>query len=181
MVSGASRLGNAVSAMAAVYRPVPTPARVGPRRNSCKMGGILWYVARMAQHARIFDLNSCRDLLGKLERELVRLEYSFDRFDRADHVANFAIWAWRLTEWVHGEIAVRAPLRRRLAEACGTSIDAFDLGRFQDYVEGHQGCPALACCRAIALAARDGESGEQPASAVVVPLRPANGGRPRAR
>ena len=135
----------------------------------------------MAQYARIFDLNSCRDLLGKLERELVRLEYSLDRFDRADHAANFAIWAWRLTEWVHGEIAARAPLRRRMAEACGTSADAFDLDRFQDYIEGQQGCPALACCRAIAMASRDGENGEPPASAVVVPLRPANGGRPGVR
>jgi hypothetical protein len=131
--------------------------------------------------ARIFDLNSCRDLLGKLERELVRLEYSLDRFDRADHVANFAIWAWRLTEWVHGEIAARAPLRRRMAEACGTSLDAFDLDCFQAYVAGRQGCPALACCRAIAEAARGGESGDRPASAVVVALRPATSGRPEAR
>ena len=130
--------------------------------------------------ARIFDLNSCRDLLGKLERELVRLEYSLDRFDRADHVANFAIWAWRLTDWVHGEIAGRAPLRRRLAMACGAPVDAFDLERFQAYVVGEQGCPALACCRAIAMAARDAEAGE-PASAVVVPLRPASGRRPEAK
>jgi len=130
----------------------------------------------MARHASIFDLNSCRDLLGKLERELVRLEYSLDRFDRADHVANFAIWAWRMTEWVHGEIAARAPLRRRFAEACGASADAFDLNCFQTYVEGRQGCPALACCRAIAMAARDAESGDPPAPAVVVQLRPATGG-----
>jgi hypothetical protein len=129
---------------------------------------------------RIFDLNSCRDLLGKLERELVRLEYSLDRFDRADHVANFAIWAWRLTEWVHAEIAAREPLRRRLAAACGASVDAFDLDRFQAYVAGRQGSPALACCRAIAMAARDGESGDPPASAVVVPLRAASGARPGA-
>ena len=131
----------------------------------------------MARYARIFDLNSCRDLVGKLERELVRLEYSLDRFDRADHVANFAIWAWRLTAWVYDEIAAREPLRRRLAEACGAPVDAFDLDRFQAYVEGRQGCPALACCRAIAMAARDAE-GDAPASAVVIPLRPANGGRP---
>src|SRR5262249_39872514 len=150
-------------------------------RSSCKMGGILWYVATMAQRARIFDLNSCRDLLGKLERELVRLEDSFDRFDRADHVANFAIWACRLTEWVHGEIAMRAPLRRRIAEACARAIDAFGLDRYQDYVERHQGCPALACCRVVALAGRGGEGGEQRASAVVVPLRRAKGGRPKAR
>jgi hypothetical protein len=128
--------------------------------------------------ARIFDLNSCRDLLGKLERELVRLEYSLDRFDRADHAANFAIWAWRLTEWVHGEIAARPPLRRRLAEACGAPADAFDLDRFRAFVEGPRGCPALACCRAIAMAAHDGENGASPTSAVVVPLRPANRRRP---
>jgi hypothetical protein len=130
-----------------------------------------------APNPRIFDLDSCRDLLGKLERELVRLEYSLDRFDRADHAANFAIWAWRLTAWVYAEIAARAPLRRRFAESCGTSVESFDLDRFQAYVEGRQGCPALACCRAIAMAARDAESGDPPASAVVVPLRPAGGGR----
>jgi hypothetical protein len=135
----------------------------------------------MAQYAMIFDLNSCRDLLGKLERELVRLEYSLDRFDRADHVANFAIWAWRMTEWVYTEIAAREPLRRRFAESCGTSVESFDLGRFRAYVEGRQRCPALACCRAIAMATRHGESGDPPASAVVVPLRPASVGRPRVR
>jgi hypothetical protein len=132
----------------------------------------------MARHASIFDLNSCRDLLGKLERELVRLEYSLDRFDRADHAANFAIWAWRLTQWVYGEIAAREPLRRRIAEACGGSADAFDLDRFQRYVEGRQGCPALACCRAIAMAARHDGSGDRPASAVVIPLRSAAGRHP---
>src|SRR5690349_18461578 len=98
--------------------------------------------------ARIFDLNSCPDLPRNLERELVGLEYSLDGFGRADHVANFAVWAWRLTEWVHAEIAARGPLRRRLAAACGASVDEFDLDHFQAYVAGRQGSPALACCRA---------------------------------
>src|SRR5262249_45082986 len=133
--------------------------------------------------ARIFDLSSCRDLLGKLERELTRLEYSLDRFDRADHAANFAIWAWRLADWVYGEIAVRPPLRRRFAEACGTAVDSFDLDGFRRYVAGDEGCPALASCRAIATAAGQAGSGDErrpdwTGSAVVVQLRPpAAGGR----
>jgi hypothetical protein len=142
--------------------------------------------AMTARYAKVFDLKSCRDLLGKLERELVRLEYSLDRCDRADHAANFAIWAWRLTDWVYAQIAARAPLRKRFAEACDTSVDALDLRGFRRYLQGPQGCPGLACCRAIATAAKDAESGddqpppdETPASAVIIVLHPAaSGGRP---
>ena len=132
--------------------------------------------------ASIFDLNSCRDVLGKLERELVRLEYSLDRFDRADHAANFAIWAWRLTDWVYREIAVRPPLRRRFAEACVSPVASFDLDGFQRYVVGGRGCPALASCRAIATAYGPDESGDRrppggTRSAVVLQLHPEAGDR----
>lgn len=109
-------------------------------------------------YARVFDLRSCRDLLGKLERELVRLEYSRDRSDRADHGANFAIWAWQLTHWVYAEIEARPPLRKRLAHACGAAEDALDLARFQRYVQSSQSCSGLACCRAIATAIKPVES-----------------------
>jgi hypothetical protein len=137
------------------------------------------------RYAKVFDLKSCRDVLGKLERELVRLEYSLDRFDRADHDANFAIWAWRLTDWVYADIAVRPPLRKRVAEACGTSVDALDLDGFRRYVQGPQGCPGLACCHAIAAAAKHVENGDdQPppdgttASAVIIVLHPNAAGGP---
>ena len=126
----------------------------------------------LAGPVRVFDLKSCRDLLGKLERELVRLEYSHDRFDRGDHAANFAIWAWRLSDWVYAEVAARPPLRRRIAE------DALSLEDFQRYLLGPEGCRGLVCCRAIALAAKPVEGDERPlqAAAKVVMLRPAAGG-----
>jgi hypothetical protein len=136
------------------------------------------------RYAKVFDLRSCRDLLGKLERELLRMEYSLDRFDRADHAANFAIWAWRLTDWVYAEMIGRAPLRKRLAEACDTTVDAVDLHRFQHFLQGPRGCPGLACCRAIALAAENvGSDNDQSApdevvaSAVIITLHSAATGR----
>lgn len=106
------------------------------------------------RYAKVFDLRSCRDLLGKLERELLRLEYSLDRFDRADHAANFAIWAWRLTDWVYAEILGRTALLTRLASACGLPVETLDLEAFRRHIESPQACPGLASCRAIATAAQ---------------------------
>ena len=135
----------------------------------------------MAAYAKTFDLGSCRDLLGKLERELLRLEYSRDRADRADHAANFAVWAWQLSNWVYAEIATRTPLRMRLADACGTSVEALDLVAFQRYVQGPRGCAGLACCRAIATAILHVASDEdrpatesERAASTVIALRPAD-------
>ena len=50
--------------------------------------------------AKTPDLDNCRDMLRKLERELGRLNAATSRDDQSDHAANFALTAWHLADWV---------------------------------------------------------------------------------
>lgn len=46
-----------------------------------------------------FDFQNCRDLVEKLNRELIRFESAPNREDQADHAINFCMTAWHLIDW----------------------------------------------------------------------------------
>src|SRR5262245_40371143 len=66
-------------------------------------------------------INSSRDMLEKLRREIDRLAGSIIRQEIVDHGLNAAMTAWHLTEWTWREIQGSFPRIRSLTEKAGTS------------------------------------------------------------
>src|SRR5437899_1846509 len=61
---------------------------------------------------KTFAINSSRDLLEKLKREIERLAGSIIRQEVVDHGLNAAMTAWHLTDWTWGEIQGSIPRLR---------------------------------------------------------------------
>jgi hypothetical protein len=95
-------------------------------------------------------LNSSRDLLEKLKREIERLAGSMIRQEIVDHGLNAAMTAWHLTDWTWREIQDSTPRLRSLTARAGTPIR--ELKQFQEFVK--RNCTELAYCEGIAVSTK---------------------------
>ena len=95
-------------------------------------------------------INSSRDMLEKLKREIERLAGSIIRQEIVDHGLNAAMTAWHLTEWTWREIQGSIPQIRSVTEKAGTSIR--ELKQFQQFVK--RDCAELAYCEGIAISTK---------------------------
>src|SRR5262249_29909454 len=95
-------------------------------------------------------INSSRDMLEKLKREIERLAGSIIRQEIADHGLNAAMTAWHLTDWTWREIQDSTPRLRSLTAIAGTRIR--ELKQFQEFVK--RNCTELAYCEGIVVATK---------------------------
>jgi len=94
-------------------------------------------------------MQSSRDMLEKLRREIDRLAGSIIRQEIVDHGLNAAMTAWHLTDWAWREIqgSTRLPT---LTASAGAPIR--DLKQFQELVK--RNCAELAYCEGIAISTK---------------------------
>jgi len=95
-------------------------------------------------------IDSSRDMLEKLKREIERLSGSIIRQEVVDHGLNAAMTAWHLTDWTWREIQDSTPRLRSLRARAGRPIR--ELKQFQEFVK--RNCTELACCEGIAVSTR---------------------------
>jgi hypothetical protein len=95
-------------------------------------------------------INSGRDMIEKLKREIERLAGSVIRQEVVDHGLNAAMTAWHLTHWTWREIQGSIPRVRSVTARAGTPIR--ELKQFQEFVK--RDCPELAYCEGIAVSAK---------------------------
>src|SRR6266550_2815650 len=79
---------------------------------------------------KTFAINSSRDMLEKLKREIERLAGSIIRQEVVDHGLNAAMTAWHLTDWTWKEIK-DSPRLRSLTTRAATPIR--ELKQFQEW------------------------------------------------
>ena len=91
---------------------------------------------------KTFAIDSSRDMLEKLKREIERLSSSMIRQEVVDHGLNAAMTAWHLTDWTWREIQDSTPRLRSLTASAGTRIR--ELKQFQEFVK--KDCAELAYC-----------------------------------
>jgi hypothetical protein len=96
---------------------------------------------------KTFAINSTRDMLDKLKREIDRLAGSIIRQEVVDHGLNAAMTAWHLTEWAWRDIQDSIPRLRALTARAGMPIR--ELKQFQEFVKGD--CAELAHCEGISV------------------------------
>ena len=103
---------------------------------------------REPQHTppKTLAMNSSRDMLEKLRREIDRLAGSIIRQEIVDHGLNAAMTAWHLTDWVWREIQ-GSTRRPTLTAKAGAPIR--ELKQFQELVK--RNCAELAYCEDIGL------------------------------
>ena len=94
-------------------------------------------------------MQSSRDMLEKLRREIDRLAGSIIRQDIVDNGLNAAMTAWHLTDWVWKEIQ-GSTRRPTLTARAGTPIR--ELKQFQELVK--RNCAELAYCEGIAISTK---------------------------
>jgi hypothetical protein len=99
---------------------------------------------------KTFAINSSRDMLEKLKREIERLAGSIIRQEVVDHGLNAAMTAWHLTDWTWREIQGSIPQLRSLTARAGTPIK--ELKQFQEFVK--RNCAELAYCEGIAVSTK---------------------------
>src|SRR5215471_17474127 len=94
-------------------------------------------------------MQSSRDMLEKLKREIDRLAGSIIRQEILDHGLNAAMTAWHLTDWAWREIqgSTRLPT---LTASAGAPIR--ELKQFQELVK--RNCAELAYCEGIAISTK---------------------------
>jgi hypothetical protein len=92
-------------------------------------------------------MNSSRDMLEKLRREIDRLAGSIIRQEVVDHGLNAAMTAWHLTDWTWREIQGSTLVLRALTARGRTPIR--ELKQFQEFVK--RDCAELAYCEGIAV------------------------------
>src|SRR6266436_10399168 len=92
---------------------------------------------------KTFAINSSRDMLEKLTREIERFAGSIIRQEVIDHGLNAAMTAWHLTDWTWREIQGSIPRLRSLTARAGTPIR--ELKQFQEFVK--KDCAELALLR----------------------------------
>ena len=95
-------------------------------------------------------INSSRDILEKLKREIERLAASIIRQEIVDHGLNAAMTAWHLTDWAWREIQGSIARLRSVTASAGTPIR--EPKQFQEFVK--RDCPELAYCESIAVSAK---------------------------
>jgi hypothetical protein len=95
-------------------------------------------------------MESSRDMLEKLKREIERLAGSIIRQEVVDHAVNAAMTAWHLTDCTWREIRGSIPRRRTLTARAGTPIK--ELKEFQEFVK--RDCIEMADCEGIAVSTR---------------------------
>jgi hypothetical protein len=95
-------------------------------------------------------INSSRDMLEKLKREIERLAGSIIRQEIVDHGLNATMTAWHLTEWTWREIQGSIPRFRSFTEKAGTSIR--ELKQFQEFVK--RDCAELAYCEGVSISTK---------------------------
>jgi hypothetical protein len=96
---------------------------------------------------KTFAINSSRDMLEKLKREIERLAGSIIRQEVVDHGLNAAMTAWHLTDWTWKEIQGSTLVLRALTARGRTPIR--ELKQFQGFVK--RDCAELAYCEGIAV------------------------------
>ena len=94
-------------------------------------------------------MQSSRDMLEKLRREIDRLAGSIIRQEIVDHGLNAAMTAWHLTDWAWREIQGSSRLPTLSARA-GTPIR--ELKQFQELIK--RNCAELAYCEGIAISTK---------------------------
>jgi hypothetical protein len=99
---------------------------------------------------KTFAINSSRDMLEKLTREIERFAGSIIRQEVVDHGLNAAMTAWHLTDWTWREIQGSIPRLRNLTARAGTSIR--ELKQFQEFVK--RNCAELAYCEGIVVSTK---------------------------
>src|SRR5262250_187175 len=106
---------------------------------------------REPQHTppKTLAMNSSRDMLEKLRREIDRLAGSIIRQEIVDHGLNAAMTAWHLTDWVWREIQ-GSPRRPILTAKARAPIR--ELKQFQELVK--RNCAELAYCEDIAISTK---------------------------
>jgi hypothetical protein len=98
---------------------------------------------------KTFAINSSRDMLEKLKREIERLAGSIIRQEVVDHGLNAAMTAWHLTDWTWKEIKDSSQLRSLTARA---RMPIRELKQFQEFVK--RDCAELAYCEGIAVSTK---------------------------
>jgi hypothetical protein len=98
---------------------------------------------------KTFAIDSSRDMLEKLKREIERLAGAIIRQEIVDHGLNAAMTAWHLTDWTWREIQDPISLRTLTARA---GMPIRELKQFQEFVK--RNCAELAYCGGIAVSTR---------------------------
>ncbi len=99
-----------------------------------------------------FDLESCRDLLLKMERELERLNGTDVRQEVIDHGFNFAVTAWHMTEWAWADMGDKHQLKLEIRKELGKPPSKLSRDDFQKYV--CEKSKPIDYCRVIATASK---------------------------
>jgi hypothetical protein len=99
---------------------------------------------------KTFAINSSRDMLEKLKREIERFSGSIIRQEVVGHGLNAAMTAWHLTDWTWREIQGSIPRLRSLTARAGKPIK--ELKQFQEFVK--RNCAELAYCEGIAVSTK---------------------------
>jgi len=99
---------------------------------------------------KTFAIDSSRDMLEKLKREIERLSSSMICQEVVDHGLNAAMTAWHLTDWTWKEIQDSTPRLRNLTARARRPIR--ELKQFQEFVK--RNCTELAYCEGIAVSTR---------------------------
>jgi hypothetical protein len=95
-------------------------------------------------------MQSSRDMLEKLKREIERLAGSIIRQEVVDNGLNAAMTAWHLTDLTWRKIQDSIPQCRILTARAGTPIK--ELKEFQEFVK--RDCTELAYCEGITVSTR---------------------------
>ena len=96
---------------------------------------------------KTFAIDSSRDMLEKLKREIEQLASSIIRQEVIDHGLNAAMTAWHLTDWTWREIQGSTLVLRALTARGKTPIR--ELKQFQEFVK--RDCAELAYCEGLAV------------------------------
>src|SRR5262245_51504026 len=92
-----------------------------------------------------FALETCRDMLEKLDREASRFEAADNQSDRADHAFNAAVTAWQVCDWVFRDLTQHQRAHLKLKTL--TQLQA----------RSRVDCRELHLCRIIATASKHWE------------------------
>ena len=109
---------------------------------------------------KTFGLITPRDWLGKMRRELDRLERANVKVDMADHAMNFAWTAWHMAEWVWPTLVAREDEAMSVKANVDTALagdsnweNEKPASRFRQYLIRRE-CPDLKLCGDIANEAK---------------------------
>jgi hypothetical protein len=120
------------------------------------------------------DLQTSRDLLHKLEREIERIRSSTTREDVADHAFNAIVTAWHIRDWAARDIA---ETRRELQSQDGPADYTGDLPangqKLGELVIAE--CPDLEMCQSFANVSKHAKRNQWTIDAHFVPGDTANG------